>query len=61
MLSRGRLEHHGPTERAFDDPARLRRCGLGLPHSARLAAAMGAGELPIGETAFLRWWRERAD
>lgn len=57
MLSRGRIEFDGPTSDAFADAERLARCGLGLPHSARLAAALGASELPIGRDAFVRWWR----
>jgi energy-coupling factor transport system ATP-binding protein len=60
MLSRGRIEHDGPTPHAFADTGRLARCGLGLPRSARLAAALGASELPIGEDAFVRWWRARS-
>jgi energy-coupling factor transporter ATP-binding protein EcfA2 len=59
MLSRGRLEYAGPTAAAFDDRDRLRRCGLTLPRSARLAAALGATTLPIGEAAFTRWWSAR--
>lgn len=60
MLSHGRIEYDGPTPGAFADAERLARCGLGLPHSARLAAALGAMRPPIGEAAFLRWWRARS-
>src|SRR5438445_145219 len=47
----------GPTDRAFDDEDRVRRAGLELPHATRLARALGARPAPLGDRAFLDWWR----
>src|SRR5207253_11501406 len=56
-LTRGALAYVGPTDRAFDDEDRVRRAGLELPHATRLARALGARPAPLGDRAFLDWWR----
>ena len=60
ILTRGALAYVGPTDRAFDDEDRVRRAGLELPHATRLARALGARPAPLGDRAFLDWWRHGA-
>jgi energy-coupling factor transport system ATP-binding protein len=57
ILTRGAIAYAGPTAGAFDDEDRVRRADLELPHATRLAKALGAQPAPIGDRAFLDWWR----
>lgn len=59
ILTHGAIRYVGPTAQAFEDADRVRAAGLELPHSTRLAQAMGAHPAPVGEVSFLLWWQAR--
>lgn len=60
ILARGAVAYAGPTATAFIDEDRVLHAGLELPHATRLAKALGADPAPVGDHAFLRWWRDWA-
>lgn len=60
ILTKGVLRYAGSTALAFADGARLEEAGLEPPPSTRLARALGADPAPVGDPAFLDWYRGRS-
>ena len=60
ILTRGQVRYAGETALAFADQGRIEEAGLELPASTRLARALGADPAPVGDQAFVAWYRSRS-